>query len=344
MAYKQYPKPLSEKTLQKKYAELGLSDEKLSFLKQFILACTNLYGRITIGDIWEVYKKLGGMTAVPQIKRVDILRISDVLRRDELPYLVFEIDEIYTEEPRKELSREFVSKYLVGQGPGKFATYYYVAEAQSYHEYYVPQNLLSFVNMPVPKQEKDLLNFVGKLKVTADKYEDRYGHVVECSGRKGRTLDSFSFMNQMEVFEYQYAKGEINGKEKPKEAQRLLAESNSMTEAEKIVDRIKWYINIGHVSSTKMVQYTLDEIGEAGVQLTKKQVEKLIQGIMDMNNYSHLMCTGGWRPVDLAKNSPMPSTITFGPGVRQAIAEGKLDEKELVKAINAMGMDVEMGH
>ena len=44
MASRQYPKPLSEKTLQKKYADLKLSEEKIAFIKQFVLACTNLYG------------------------------------------------------------------------------------------------------------------------------------------------------------------------------------------------------------------------------------------------------------------------------------------------------------
>lgn len=41
-----YPKPLSEKSLQRKYAEAGLSEEKAGFLRDFFTACTNLYGAL----------------------------------------------------------------------------------------------------------------------------------------------------------------------------------------------------------------------------------------------------------------------------------------------------------
>lgn len=340
MSNKQYPKPLSEKSLQKKYAELNLDNEKIDFLKKFILAGTNLYGRISIRDIWEVYKELAEITSVPKIKRTDIIRISEILRREELPYFVYEVDELYCEESRENLEREFVSKYLVERGMGKFRWYYYVAEAQSCHNYYVPDNLLSISQMPITEQEQSLLEFIGKLKVNAKEYKTRYGKTLKCPDRMGETLDSFSFMNAMEKFEYQYAKGKIQGvKGNPKEAQRLLDENNSKNEAEKIIDQIKWYGNIGHVSPTEIIQYTLEELGETGVELTEKQLEKLTQGIMNLHNYSHLMCIGGWRPVDLAKQMEMPTAISFGPGIKKAIAEGTMNKDELVKAIKDMGLE-----
>jgi hypothetical protein len=340
MSNKQYPKSLSEKSLQKKYVELNLADEKIYFLKQFILACTNLYGCISIRDIWEVYKKLAGITSVPKIKRTDIIRISEILRREELPYFVYEVDELYFEESRESLDREFVSRYLIGRGQGKFRWYYYVAEAQSCHDYYVPDNLLSFAQMPITEQEQRLLEFIGKLKVTAGEFKSRYGRILKCPDRMGETLDAFSFMNDMEKFEYQYAKGEIQGtKGNPKEAQHLLDENNSRTEAEKIVDQIKWYGNIGHVSPIDIIQYTLEELGEVGVELTEQQLKKLTQEIMNLHNYSHLMCIGGWRPADLAKQTGMPNAVSFGPGIRKAIAEGALNKEELVKAIKDMGLE-----
>lgn len=340
MTNKQYPKPLSEKSLQKKYAELNLGNEKIDFLKNFILASTNLYGRISIRDIWEVYKKLAEIASVPKIKRTDIIRISEILRREALPYFIYEVDELYCAESRESLDCEFVSKYLVGRGQGKFRWYYYVAESQSCHDYYVSDNLLFFTQMPATEQEKSLLEFIGKLKVNAKEYKSRYGKTLKCPDRKGETLDSFSFMNDMETFEYRYAKGEIQGvKGNPKEAQRLMDENNSRTEAEKIVHQIKWYGNIGHVSPTEIIQYTLEELGEAGVELTEKQLEILTQGIMNLHNYSHLMCIGGWRPIDLAKQMEMPTAISFGPGIKKAIAEGSMNKEELVKAIKDMGYE-----
>ena len=340
MSNKQYPKPLSEKSLQKQYAELNLSNEKIDFLKQFILACTNLYGRIAIRDIWEVYKELAEITSIPKIKRTNIIRISEILRREELPYLVYDVDELYCEEPRESLSREFVSKYLVGRGQGKFRWYYYVAESQACHDYYVPENLLSFAQMPATEQEQSLLEFIGKLKVTAKEFKSRYGKILKCPDCKGKTLDSFSFMNDMETFEYRYAKGEIQGvKGNSKEAQRLWEENNSRPESKKIIDQIKWYGNIGHVSSAEIIQYILEELGETGVELTELQLKKLTEGIIDLHNYSHLMCIGGWRPVDLVKQTGMPTAISFGPGIKKAIAEGTLNKAELVKTIKNMGLE-----
>ena len=340
MANKQYPHPWSEKSLQKKYAELNLSDEKINFIKQLILACTNLYGRISIRDIWEVYKELAEATLVPKIKRTDIVRISEILRREELPYFVYEVDELYCDESREGLDREFVSRYLVGRGQGKFRWYYCVAESQSYHDYYVSDNLLSFAQMPTTEQEQSILKFIGKLRVTAKEFKSRYGENLKCPERKGETLDSFSFMNDMETFEYRCAKGEIQGiKGNLKDAQRLLNKNNSRNEAKKIVDLIKWYGNIGHVSPTEIIQYTLEELGEVGVELTKQQMMKLIQGIMDLHNYSHLMCIGGWRPVDLAQQAKRPNAVSFGPGIKKAIAEGALNKEELVKSIKDMGLE-----
>lgn len=304
------------------------------------MACTNLYGCISIRDIWKVYKKLSGITSVPKIKRTDILRISEILRREKLPYFVYEVDELYCEESRESLNREFVSRYLVGRGQGKFRWYYYVAESQSCYDYYVSDDLLSFAQMPTTEQEQSLLKFIGKLKVSAKEFKSRYGRILKCPDRKGETLDSFSFMNDMEMFEYRYVKGENQGKKgNPKEAQRLLDENNSKNEAEKIVNKIKWYGNIGHVSPTKIIQYTLEELGEVGVELTEQQLKKLTQGIMDLHNNSHLMCIGGWCPTELAMHTEIPTAISFGPGIKKAIAEGTLDKEELVKAIKDMGLE-----
>ena len=81
------------------------------------------------------------------------------------------------------------------------------------------------------------------------------------------------------------------------------------------------------------------QLGEVGVELTEQQLKKLTQEIMNLHNYSHLMCIGGWRPADLAKQTGMPNAVSFGPGIRKAIAEGTLNKEELVKAIKDMGLE-----
>lgn len=53
-----YPKPLSEKSLERLYTQAGLSTEVCDFLHSLFAACANLYGTIALRDVWSVYQKL----------------------------------------------------------------------------------------------------------------------------------------------------------------------------------------------------------------------------------------------------------------------------------------------
>ena len=46
------------------------------------------------------------------------------LRREVQPYWVYEIEELYTEEPHNDLDRHIVSKELIGAGYGKMFSFY----------------------------------------------------------------------------------------------------------------------------------------------------------------------------------------------------------------------------
>ena len=50
-----YPKPLSEKSLNRLYMQAGLSTETCAFLHPLFAACANLYGTIALRDVWSVY-------------------------------------------------------------------------------------------------------------------------------------------------------------------------------------------------------------------------------------------------------------------------------------------------
>ena len=219
--------------------------------------------------------------------------------------------------------------------------YYHVAEKQINYDYYVPENLLLFAKGMVSLHEKSLLSYVGNLKVTQREYESRLDDKKKkCLAPIGKRLNSFSFMNESEKFSYQYENGEIEGHKGNKiRAKQLLDENNSMTEAQKIVSRIKWYGNIGHVRASDIIQYVFDELEEVGVALTENQTDKFINKVIDFHNNSCLMCIKGWRPVDLMQRTARPSAISFGPGIKQSIEEGLIDKDELVKMIHSMGID-----
>ena len=57
-------KPLSPKTLAKKYAELGLSQARLDLLHDYFLCFSNLYGVISVGEAWNVFRHYEGINGL----------------------------------------------------------------------------------------------------------------------------------------------------------------------------------------------------------------------------------------------------------------------------------------
>ena len=79
-----YPKPLSEKSLNRLYMQAGLSTETCAFLHSLFAACANLYGTIALRDVWSVYQEL--KSDVPRIHRRDLIAFSSIVRREVQPY------------------------------------------------------------------------------------------------------------------------------------------------------------------------------------------------------------------------------------------------------------------
>ena len=50
-----YPKPLSEKTIERLYHEAGISNEMQTYLHTLFAACANLYGALSLRDAWSLY-------------------------------------------------------------------------------------------------------------------------------------------------------------------------------------------------------------------------------------------------------------------------------------------------
>ena len=104
-----YPKPLSEKTIERLYHEAGISNEMQTYLHTLFAACANLYGALSLRDTWSLYQ---GITGAPKIRRKDLIAFSSIVRREKQPYYVFEIEELYTEEPHNELDRHINCRHM----------------------------------------------------------------------------------------------------------------------------------------------------------------------------------------------------------------------------------------
>lgn len=82
-----------------------------------------------------------------------------------------------------------------------------------------------------------------------------------------------------------------------------------------------------------------------GVNLFLKDEEKLLSLIMEFNNKSHLYINRGWTPAELykiqMKDYNGPIGLTFGPGIQNAMKEGKISLDELKARMKELGIKVD---
>ena len=327
-----YPKPLSEKSLNRLYMQAGLSTEACDFLHSLFAACANLYGAIALRDVWSVYQEL--KSGAPRIHRRDLIAFSTIVRREVQPYRVYEIEELYTEEPHNDLDRHIVSKELIGAGYGKMFSFYALMDERDDRPYCVPDDFLSYAEPTASVEEKSLADFIGNLKSTAMECAPKQRKTYPNENR-GKKLSEFSFLNLNEQFNLEYYK-------KVPATYSALLEEYSGTEAEKIMRSYRRTENIGYLRTTDMIQNVLIELCEVGVRLTETQHSTLMRLMMQYHNGSRLWCLRGWTPNELAAmhgNTGAPS-ISFGPDIQEAFADGTMDKNELVRKIKELGWKV----
>lgn len=339
-----YPKYLSKKSLEKRYRDTGIAEGKIQFLKDLCLSCVNLYGAIHAGQLWDVYKELSEKASVPKIQRKELYTALGIFRREDLPYFVFEADEVYTEGPRMEKYRLLASKQLVHSGYGKYTSLYRLIDNSLDKPFFVPGDLLAYKEPVRDERKQKLIAWLSELSCTQTEYVTSYGKTYPCA-YTGKKLGEFSFISRDDDFDLRYHRGEIEGhKGNAKYADELEAELNSMTAAERLVCDYTWRSHLGAVKPTNSLKYFMDGLSEMGVLLTEKQANYLLQSLMDYHNHLHLWCNCGWTPAELAEKTwgsrqAMPQ-IRFGPGIEKAFSDGSLDREELVSKLKEMGIDV----
>lgn len=329
-----YPKPLSEKNILKMYKEAGISDDMKAYYHDVFQACANLYGAIDFRNLWKLLKELEKKDpSLPKTKRKDFLAFSSIARREEQDYYVYEIDELYSEEPRDEMDRHIVSKQLVGSGYGKMFGFYQLMDNAHDKPIFMPEDLLYYADPHMSEAEAGLTVFISDLKSVADECTSKYGESIP-NENKGKTLREFIFLNSNERFDLEYYKG------KPGIVKSILEDAGD-SEAEKIIKKFKYWENIGSIAFTRIIQLIIDELEEAGVRVREKEWRTLIGLITEYHNTSHLWCLSGWAPSDLGRRQRSgPTAISFGPGIQKAFADGEMDKDEIVKYIKDMGLDV----
>lgn len=336
-------KPLSQKTLEKKYAELGISQSKINLLRKYFLCFSNLYGVIPIRDAWEIFKHYEGIA----IHKKDFVAFSGIVQREAgLPYSICESKEIYSEEDDDPLYRMIVNNKLVLSGYNKFINVYATVERQGDKPYYIPEKpiLESFTEdrFYLTPCGKEMKSFVENLKtsgISKDYKGKANGKLTDLNGTsvKGKRLGE-------SIFHTSYEKFELNDVKSESQKQKLLAAFN-IPASEKILQRIEEYMMTGGVfkdeSPTQEIEFLIDFLNEDfGVELAEKQFERFAELFMKLNNKSNLWLNCGWSPNELFKKSAnkMPSAISIGLNMKKMFASGEMNREEFETQLAQMGI------
>lgn len=337
-----YPKPLSTKTLERQYSALGLSEQTLGVLRGFFVVCSKLYGAIDMGEVWEVYKVLNNTQGFPALRRRNLLEFASVARRDvSVPYYVLEINEIYRDEPVADSKKMIVNKELVGFDTSKYYDVITIDEKAYGKPPYIPDNFLSWNGPPKTDEEKALLNFLGNLRVSAKEVEV-YGYMVKCE-HVGEKLKDFVFESEIYRIAYKWFSGEHEDGRKTSDQKRLdrLKRSLCSNAAEYLVEEARKDFDY-RCPGSRGFQRFFDNLYEIGVKLTELQSKIVLDFLQEFVNNCHRYSNKGWTPMELGRRSgPMkgPLSMSFGPGVLEAMRKGDIDRTEVENFLKEHGIE-----
>ena len=335
-------KPLSEKTLKRKYEELGLSVEKTDLLHDYFLCFSNLYGVITVDEAWSIFRNYEGLG---YIKKKEFYAFSGIAQREVQPYKIVEIREVYSEEEKTPGDRMIINSFLLLSGYYKFRAVWDLENEIGDKPFYIPEKKSEFFKFREDtfwgnKFGKELRELIENLKTTGMRTVLKDGSkapITDLDGNevKGKKLKDFRFYTNTEQLEINYEK-------RPGTKQRLI-ESFNQTASEKILYYIKRFIMAGSFSSSPGgdIQFITRELcEETGAELTKKQLNDLINLYMNLSNSSNRWINCGWTPVDLHSymGGGLPEAMSFGPEIRKMVAEGSLDKNKINSFLESKGI------
>ena len=325
-----YPKPLSENKLAKLYEDADITEEVKDYLHRFFLACANYYGLITLRDAWNVFQTLKGEK--PKLHRSDLEKISTIIRREEQPYYMFEVDELFDAECREIIERHIVHKVFITKGQYKNTFVYMFLKEVRDCPYCVPNDLLSYADNKLVPQEQRLLDFLSDLVSEADLCVPGFGMPYP-NENKGKKLGEFSFLTSFER--------ERQEKAKPGSFEdRLIQEALSQSEAEKLFYALRKTINRAFGSPLEDLVFRAEEMKEAGVVFTEASAQTLMNLFEDYNNHVPHWYLKGWSPASVpgGRNVTRPMTVTLGHGRKRWLKDHPEEQKHFAELIQTMGI------
>lgn len=103
-------KSISEEESSARYTALGLPQETVELLHDYLLACSNLYGICKVRRVLRLYNKQN-----PPIERETFLQFLEIVRREHQFYFIVGDEELYdgVPQPTGPFERELVAEHLL---------------------------------------------------------------------------------------------------------------------------------------------------------------------------------------------------------------------------------------
>lgn len=306
----QLPKPLSEKSIQKMLS--GWKPATVDKLHSYYASFANLYGCLTLGEAWQLYKKYD-----KGIKKKEFYDFSSIARREDLPYYTLEIDEVYSDEKRDIEERIIVHKSLVGEGYNRF--FFLVNLENIIYEnqigFFLPDDILQYADhdgIDGNEYWKEFSDFINGLKTPS-----------------GIPLGESHELTRFEKFDVDYYKAEYKKK-------KVLDDAKKRPIGARLLEVYKRSFHMGW-QNPKSVFIDMEENDIELTEFDKKRIESLYVKIF---NTSKVWCYRGLNPSRLVNVHPSfdGMELSVGPDVIKALQRTDLNanEKEQVEILKAL--------
>lgn len=309
-----YPKPLSEKTITKLFSTWD--PHTVEVLHTYYEAFSNLYGIVQLKEAWKVFKHFE-----PKIHKKQFLEFSAIVRRENVPYYIYEINELYSEEKSYDTERYIVNKQIIPVGYGKLHHFYNLVDEQVGKPLYALPDFLEAASHRL--HDKELRTFLEKMKFTDGEYA-------------GQLFSEAIVLTYDEKFDMAYYA-------KNKAVLKAINEKANVVLSEKIMQELMWWTEFAERSPITLLTEFLNKIDYTFE--SQEQAEQLLNLVAKFINNSHLWRNCGFSPMQLhslmaRRTDQVPAEISLGPGIHKAIQDGDIDKDDLIRQLRDKGIDV----
>ena len=309
-----YPKPLSAKSIAKLFSTWD--PHTVEVLHTYYEAFAHLYGAIQLKDAWKVFKRFE-----PKIHKKQFLEFSAIVRREDVPYYIYEINELYSEEKPYDTERYIVNKQILLVGYGKFHHFYNLMDEQAGKPIYALPDFLEAASHRL--YDKELRAFLEKMKFTDGEYA-------------GQLFSEAIVVTYDEKFDMAYYA-------KNKAVLKAINEKANVVLSDKIMRKLMWWTEFAERSPITLLTEFLNKIDYTFE--SQEQAEQLFDLVAEFINNSHLWRNCGFTPMQLHSimsrgAKQQPTAISLGPGIHKAVQDGDIDKDDLIRRLKEMGVDV----